>query len=343
MAKHIRGFASDNNSGAHPKVLEALALVNKGHQVGYGDDPYSEEAREKVNKLFGGKAEVFFVFGGTGANVVSIQSAAHSFEAVICAKTAHINEDECGAPEKISGSKLLTLEPVDGKITPQQILPLLHSVGFEHHVQPKLISITQATELGTVYSSGEISALADFAHKHNMFLHIDGARLTNAAAHLDISLREMTKDCGVDIVSFGGTKNGMIFGEAVVFINRGLAKNFKYIRKQSMQLYSKMRFIAAQYNAMLENDLWLQTARHSNSMATLLEKKIKDIAELKVIYPVEANAVFVELPERIIKPLQEEFFFYVWDEEKHQVRWMTSFDTEEADIDDFVDIIKKMI
>ena len=341
--KHERGFASDNNSGFHPQILHALEEANRGHHIAYGDDPYSDVAAHMIRSVLDCDAEVFFVFGGTGANVTAIQASAHSFEGVGCAETAHINEDECGAPEKFSGCKLLTLPTDAGKINSGQIKPILHSVGFEHHVQPRVISITQSTELGTVYQPDEVGELADFAHANNMVLHMDGARIANAAAYFGNDLRGFTRDAGVDIFSFGGTKNGMIFGEALVFLNMDLAKHFKYIRKQSMQLFSKMRYIAAQYQAMLEDDLWLKCAQHSNNMARLLEKEIRKIDGIRILFPVEANAVFAEVPKALIKPLQEEFFFYVWDEEKNWVRWMTSFDTTEEDIKQFTTAINRLV
>ncbi len=264
-----KGFASDNNSGVHPSILKALENANTGHVVGYGDDPYTQKAIEIFKQKFGEETEVFFVFNGTGANVLGLSSVTQSFNSIICAETAHIQEDECGAPEKFTGCKLLPVEPVNGKLTPELIMHHLKGFDFEHHSQPRVISISQVTEMGTVYQPHEIIALADLAHKNNMVLHMDGARISNAAISLNMDFREFTKDCGVDILSFGGTKNGMMMGEAVLFFNPELTTYTKYLRKQSMQLYSKMRFVGAQFIAYFENDRWKETASHSNKMAKL--------------------------------------------------------------------------
>ncbi len=338
-----KGFASDNNSGVHPRILKAMENANKGHVVGYGDDPFTLRAINLFKQKFGQETEVFFVFNGTGANVLGLSTVTQSFNSVICAETAHIQEDECGAPEKFTGCKLLPVEPVNGKLTPGLIQPHLKGFDFEHHSQPKVISISQVTEMGTVYQPKEIIALADIAHKNNMLLHMDGARIANAAVSLNMDFKEFTKDCGVDILSFGGTKNGMMMGEAVLFFNPEITKLTKYIRKQSMQLYSKMRFTGAQFMAYFENDLWKETATHSNNMAKLLENEILKIPELKITQPVEANGVFAIVPRKIIEPLQKEFFFYIWDDTKNEVRWMTSFDTTEEEIYEFVQLIKNLL
>ncbi len=338
-----KGFASDNNSGVHPHILKAMENANKGHVVGYGDDPFTLRAINLFKQKFGQETEVFFVFNGTGANVLGLSTVTQSFNSVICAETAHIQEDECGAPEKFTGCKLLPVEPVNGKLTPGLIQPHLKGFDFEHHSQPKVISISQVTEMGTVYQPKEIIALADIAHKNNMLLHMDGARIANAAVSLNMDFKEFTKDCGVDILSFGGTKNGMMMGEAVLFFNPEITKLTKYIRKQSMQLYSKMRFTGAQFMAYFENDLWKETATHSNKMAKLLENEILKIPELKITQSVEANGVFAIVPRKIIEPLQKEFFFYIWDDTKNEVRWMTSFDTTEEEIYEFVRLIKNLL
>lgn len=338
-----KGFASDNNSGVHPTVFKALENANIGHVVGYGDDLYTQKAISLFKKRFGTETEVFFVFNGTGANVLGLSTVTHSFNSVICAETAHIQEDECGAPEKFTGCKLLPVEPVDGKLTPEAIQHHLKGFDFEHHSQPRVISISQVTEMGTVYQPEEITALAHLAHKNDMLLHMDGARIANAAVALGLDFREFTKDCGVDILSFGGTKNGMMMGEAVLFFNPQLATLTKYIRKQSMQLYSKMRFVGAQFIAYFENDLWKEPATHSNKMAKLLESEVAKIPELKLTQKVEANGVFAIVPPRIIKPLQERFFFYMWNETTSEVRWMTSFDTTEEEIFAFVKLIKELL
>ncbi len=338
-----KGFASDNNSGVHPAIFKAMEEANKGHVVGYGDDAYSQKAIQLFKEKFGSETEVFFVFNGTGANVLSLSTVTQNFNSIICAETAHIQEDECGAPEKFTGCKLIPVEPVNGKVTIKAVLPHLKGFGFEHHSQPKVISISQVTEMGTVYQPEEIRALADLAHQHDMYLHMDGARLSNAAVALEMDFKAFTKDCGVDILSFGGTKNGMMLGEAVLFFNPKLTQNTKYIRKQSMQLYSKMRFVGAQFLAYFENDLWKETATHANRMAKLLEAEIIKIPEIKITQPVNANGIFAIVPPEIISPLKEQFFFYMWDEIRSEVRWMTSFDTTEEEIYAFARLIKELV
>jgi threonine aldolase len=320
-----------------------MEAANHGHVVGYGNDQYTQKAIEVFKENFGQETEVFFVFNGTGANVLSLSSVTQSFHSVICAETAHIQEDECGAPEKFTGCKLLPIEPVNGKITPESIQPHLKGFEFEHHSQAKVISISQVTEMGTIYQPEEIKALADLAHKYNMFLHMDGARIANAAVALEMDFRTFTVDCGVDILSFGGTKNGMMMGEAVLFFNPELTSHTKYIRKQSMQLYSKMRFVGAQFLAYFENNLWKETASHANNMALLLAAEVAKIPEIKLTQPVKANGVFAVVPRKIIEPLQKRFFFYIWDDIKSEVRWMTSFDTTEKEIFEFVELIKKLL
>lgn len=339
----MKGFASDNNAGVHPAILSAMAEANKGHMVGYGDDPYTQKAIRLFKGEFGEETEVFFVFNGTGANVLGLSSVARSWNSVICAETAHIEEDECGAPEKFAGCKLLPVKSANGKITPESIGHHLKGFGFEHHSQPKVISISQVTEMGTVYSPGEIKTLAELAHSHNMYLHIDGARIANAAVALNLPFRSFTKDCGVDILSFGGTKNGMMLGESVLFFNPELAIQTRYLRKQSMQLYSKMRFVGAQFIAYFENALWKRSAAHSNRMAKLLEAEVKKIPELQLTQEVEANGVFAIVPPWIIEPLREKFFFYMWNEAISEVRWMTSFDTTEQEIFDFTALIRELL
>jgi len=338
-----KGFASDNNSGIHPLILKAIENANVGHVVGYGGDPITEKAVQVFKNNFGEETEVFFVFNGTGANVLGLSTATQSFNSIICAETAHIQEDECGAPEKFTGCKLLPVEPINGKLTPESILHHLKGFDFEHHSQPKVISISQVTEMGTVYQPSEIIALADLAHKNNMLLHMDGARIANAAVSLNMDFKEFTKDCGVDILSFGGTKNGMMMGEAVLFFHPELTKLTKYIRKQSMQLYSKMRFTSAQFIAYFENELWKQNATHSNKMAKLLETEVLKIPEIKITQPVDANGVFAIVPPEIIEQLKKRFFFYMWNEAEHEVRWMTSFDTTETEIYEFVSLIKELL
>jgi threonine aldolase len=335
----VRSFASDNNAGVHPEVLTAIATANQGHTVGYGDDRYTASAREKFREHFGADVEVFFVFNGTAANVLSLQAMTHPYHAVICTDVAHIHTDECGAPERFTGCKLVTLPTRDGKLTVPAVRSAYHGIGDEHHVQPKVIAITQATETGQIYQPAEIKALTEFAREHEMFVHMDGARLANAAAALNQNLRQATRELGVDILSFGGTKNGLMGGEAVVFFNTELAENFKFIRKQGMQLASKMRFIAVQFETLLSNDLWLKSARHANAMAKLLEAEVQKIPALKLAYPVEANGVFVKMPREAIERVRERYFFYVWNEESSIVRWMCSFDTTEEDIRQFAGFV----
>lgn len=338
-----RGFASDNNSGIHPEILSAIYAANEGHAVGYGGDKITKMAIQRFKQEFGDETDVYFVFNGTGANVLSLSTLTHSFHSVICAETAHIQMDECGAPEKFTGSKLLPVQTVKGKITPEGISKYLHGFDFEHHSQPKIVSISQVTELGTVYTLDEIKAITTLAHQYGLFVHMDGARLANAAVALDLPFRAFTVDAGVDVLSFGGTKNGMMLGEAVLFFNPELSKNAKYIRKQSMQLFSKMRFVSCQFLAYFNNDLWKTNATHSNKMAKLLAQKIMKIPAIQLTQEVDANGVFAIVPPEIIPQLQEKYFFYMWDEHRSEVRWMTSFDTEEEDILKFAALIKSLI
>ena len=338
-----RSFASDNNAGVHPEMIDAITAANQGHVVAYGDDPFTERAVKVFQKHFGRDIAVYFVFGGTGANVLGLKAATKSYNAVICAETAHINVDECGAPEKFTGCKLLSVSTPDGKITVEQIKHFLHGVGFEHHVQPRVISVSQATEMGTVYTRSELKTLADFAHRNDMLLHLDGARISNAAVSLNANFKEITRDVGVDVMSFGGAKNGMMYGEAVVFFDKQMAADFKYIRKQGMHLPSKMRFISAQFEALLSGDLWKRSATHANRMARILATELEKVPQIKLTQPVEANGVFATLPGKYIPALQKKYFFYVWNEEINEIRLMTSFDTTEDDIAQFVRLVKKTV
>jgi len=338
-----KSFASDNNSGMHPLILKAVENANREDCIAYGDDPYTEKAVEKFKEHFGEDIDVYFVFTGTGANILGLKTVTDSFNAIITAESAHINTDECGAPEKFTGCKLLTIPTSNGKITVGGIKKFMHRIDDAHHSQPKVVSITQSSEKGTVYTKNEIQKIAKFAHKNKMLLHIDGARIANAAASLNMGFKEFTTDAGVDILSFGGTKNGMMLGEAVIFFNKELTGNFKFFRKQGAQLFSKMRFISAQFIEYFSNDLWLKNAKHANEMARLLEKEVRKISKIKITQPVEANGVFAIIPKRYIPLIQEKSFFYVWDEEKGEVRWMTSFNTTEKDVYGFVKIIKETL
>ncbi len=337
-----KGFASDNNAGAHPQVIASLIEANQGHAVGYGGDEITQEVEQIFKNIFGEKTSTYLVFTGTAANALGIMAAGRSYHSVICTDTAHINVDECGAPEKITGSKIISVENENGKLLPERVEPHLHGFGFEHHSQPGIISISQVTELGTVYTPQEIQALADLAHANGMKLHIDGARIANAAASLNLSFKEITVDCGVDLMSFGGTKNGLIMGEALLFFDRELNEGFKYLRKQNMQLFSKMRFVSAQFKAYFKDNLWLTSAKHANKMAKLLAENLKPIKEVQITRPVEANGVFAIIPHHWIAPLQEQYFFYIWDEKESEVRWMTSFDTTEEDIENFTQAIREL-
>ena len=338
-----RSFASDNNAGVHPSIMQAIARANEGHVVAYGDDPFTSRAMETFRDHLGKQTEVFFVFSGTGANALGLSAATHPHHAIICAATAHINVDECGAPEKFTGCKLLPVTTPDGKLRPEQIPPLLHEIGFEHHVQPRVISIAQATEMGTVYTTKELKQLSRFAHDHDLLLHMDGARISNAAAGLNVSLKAITRDAGVDVLSFGGAKNGMMYGEAVVFFDKSLAKDFKYTRKQGTHLPSKMRFISAQFEALLTGDLWRQNAAHANQMAQLLASELRTIPQVEITQNVESNGVFARVPRQYIPTLQKHYFFYVWNESISEARFMTSFDTTEDDIRDFVALVKRTV
>ncbi|HUS86556.1 MAG TPA: low specificity L-threonine aldolase [Bacteroidales bacterium] len=338
-----RGFASDNNSGVHPEILKEMTRVNEGHVIGYGDDKYTSEAEELFGIILGPETEVFFVFNGTAANVLGLTCITRSWNSVITAHTAHIEQDECGAPEKYTGCKVLTIDTPDGKLSPELLGKHMHGFGFEHHSQPKVVSISQVSEMGTVYSPDEIRALADYVHGHDMLLHMDGARIANAAAALDVPFKEFTADSGVDVVSFGGTKNGMMYGESICFLRPGLSEDFKYIRKQGMQLASKMRFISAQFIAYFRNDLWLVNARHSNSMAKILAEQIDKIPDIKITQRVEANGIFVVLPPQIAERIRQTYFFYPWNEEISEYRLMTSWDTTEKDIKGFISLLKEVL
>jgi threonine aldolase len=341
--KPARSFASDNNAGIHPEVLKAISAANQGHTVGYGDDVYTEAAVRKFEEHFGPDIAVFFVFNGTAANCLSLKALTNSYHAVICSEAAHIYTDECGAPEKFTGCKLIPIPAPDGKLTVESVKHAYHGIGDQHYVQPRGISITQSTEMGTVYKPGEIKALAKFAHEREMFLHMDGARIANAAASLRLNLRQATRDLGVDVLSFGGTKNGLMGAEAVVFFDKKLGMDFRFLRKQGMQLASKMRFVSVQFEILLSDDLWLRSAQRANHMAKLLEKELKKIAQVRIVYKVEANGVFAAIPRSTIARIKRRYFFYVWNEEKSVVRWMCSFDTTEEDVKEFARFVTETV
>ncbi len=328
-----RAFASDNWAGVHPEILEALARTNVGHAPAYGADAVTEEALELFRTHFGPDTEVYFCFNGTGTNVVGLQSLLRPFEAVVCAEGAHISVDECGAPERFLGSKLLTVATADGKLTSELAATAVQGIGDEHHVQARVVSVTQSSEVGTVYTVDELSALSEWAHSQGMLVHLDGARIANAAAGLGVDFGAFGRAAGVDVVSFGGTKNGALGAEAVVTFRTEASTSLRFLRKQSMQLSSKMRFVAAQFVALLTDDLWLRSATHANAMASRLGAGVARLPGVELAYPVQANGVFAVLPPRVTTALQADVPFYVWDEATGVVRWMASFDTTEADVD----------
>lgn len=333
MVSTGKSFGSDNHAGVHPEVLDAIARANAGHQPAYGEDEETRRLERLVTEHFGEGARGYPVWGGTGANVLGLASLLRPYDAVICATTAHIHTDECGAPERVHGMKLLTVPTADGKLDCDNIASRLAGLGDQHHVQPRAVSITQATELGTCYTSGEIREIAELVHEHGLYLHLDGARLANAAAGLGCNLRELTTDAGVDILSFGATKNGALGAEAVVALRPGAAEDFRFLRKQGMQLPSKMRFVSAQLVALLSDGLWLRNAEHAGAMARRLAKGIREIPGVTVEHPVQANAVFATLVPEHIAELRKLWTFEVWDHARHQVRWMASFDTTAEDVD----------
>ena len=335
-------FGSDNHSGVHPIILKAIKDANSGYCIAYGEDGYTDKVIEKFKEHFGSKIKVFFVNNGTAANILGLKTVLESFNSIICAETAHLNVHECCGPEKFIGCKIDTIKTKDGKLNVELIKPKLVGTGDPHMAQPKLISITQPTELGTVYTQDELKKLSDFAHKNKMLIHMDGARLCNAAKYLDCNLKDITTKAGIDILSFGGTKNGMMFGDAVIFFDKKHAKNFEFIRKQGMQLTSKMRYLSVQFNEMLSNDLWKKNAKHANNMAQYLYEKLKDIPNFTVTQKVESNALFVKIPKKFNSKILKKYFFHVFDEQDNVIRLMCSFQTKKEDIDKFVNYLKKI-
>jgi len=334
-----RFFASDNAAPVHQEVMDAITAANHGHAISYGDDRWTRESVNSLRSLLGRNASVHYVYNGTGANVLGMQAAIAGYHAVVCTDVSHINTDECGAPERHTGAKLLAVPTTDGRMAADQILPHLHAIGVEHHSQPRVVSLTQSTELGTVYDPDVVREIARVCHAHGLLLHVDGARIGNAAVALGAEPGEITGKLGVDILSLGGTKNGMMFGEAVVFFRPELAQAFPYIRKQGMQLASKMRYIAAQFQALYGTDLWRRLAAHANEMASYLRDELERLDGVQVVYPVQANAVFAKLPSRIVERVRKDVFFYVWDESAGIVRLMCSYDTTVADVRALVDAI----
>jgi threonine aldolase len=338
----MRSFASDNNAGAHPEVLAAMAAANADHAPAYGEDGWTRRAEECFRAAFGEQARAFPVWGGTAANVLAIRATCRAWEGVACCATAHINVHEAGAPERLAGVKLLTLPAPDGKLRPEQLDALLAARGDEHAVQLRLVSLTQATELGSSYSQSELRALCDRAHELDLLVHVDGARLANAAAHHELPLRSLTTDVGVDVLSFGATKLGAVGAEAVVFLREELAGDFAFLRKQTGQLASKMRFVSAQLVALLTGDLWLALASHANAMAARLAGAAGEIPGVSITQPVQANQVFAALPAHVIEPLQAQIPFHVWSRERCEVRWVCSWDTKPAEVDALVAALARL-
>lgn len=338
----MRSFASDNNSGVHPLIMDALLKANDNHAVGYGDDPWTAAATAKLKEVFGELASPFFVFNGTGANSVALQAVTRSFNSILCAETAHINVDECGAPARMTGCTMVTIPTPDGKLTPELIKPHLHNFGVCHHSQPKAVYISQVSELGTVYSIEEVKAIADLLHAHAMYLHMDGARLANACAYLKCSMKEVTVDAGVDILSFGGTKNGMMMGEAVISFRPEITENLQYIRKQSAQLASKLRYLSCQFIPYLENNIWLDNATKANNGALRLAGILKQYQQIRFTQKIESNQLFFTIPAEAVKKLQERYYFYMWNEEAGEARLVTSWDTTDQDIEQIAETLKEI-
>lgn len=333
---NMRSFGSDNNASVHPKIMEALTDANRDQAPGYGDDEWTQRASESVRSLFDGEVLPLFVYNGTGSNMVALQLMTRSYNSILCAETAHIAVDECNAPGKFTGSMLRPVDTPDGKLTPELLRPYLTGFGFEHHSQPGALYVSQCTELGTVYTPEELKALVDFVHGYGLKVHLDGARIANAAVSLGVSIKEISQDCGVDTMTLGGTKNGLMFGECVVVFDKSLFDAAKYVRKQSGQLASKMRYISAQFSAYLENGLWLECAAHANRMAGILYRRLSAIPGIVFTQKVQSNQLFLTMPKKVSEKLSEDYFFYYWNEAVGEVRFVTSFDTVEKDIDNLV-------
>lgn len=335
----MRSFASDNNSGVHPQVMEALHQANLDHALGYGDDRWTEEAVRKIRETFTPDCEPLFVFNGTGSNVVALQLMTRSYHSIICAETAHIYVDECGSPVKMTGSQIRPIATLDGKLTPELIRPYLHGFGDQHHSQPAAIYLSQCTELGTIYTPEELKAITALAHEYGMRVHMDGARIANACASLHLSLKELTVDCGIDVLSFGGTKNGLMMGECVVIFDDTLKSEARFVRKQSAQLSSKMRYLSCQFTAYLTDDLWLKNASHANALAQRLYEALRRCPDVRFTQKAESNQLFLTMPRPVIDRLLQSYFFYFWNEAADEIRLVTSFDTTEEDVDAFISLL----
>ena len=339
----MKSFGSDNNSGVHPQIIQAVIDANQGDAVGYGDDEWTGKADSVFRKIFGEDVQPYYVFNGTGSNTIALQALTRSYQSIICAATAHIYTDECGAPAKAAAAVLKPIPTPDGKLTPERIAGELYGLGVQHHSQPQVIHISQSTEMGTVYTAEEVKAICDFAHSHHLYVHMDGSRLANACAHTGIGLRELSRDCGVDILSLGGTKNGMMMGEAIVAFRPEWNESLMYLRKQSAQLYSKMRYLSAQYTAYFQNDLWLQNAAHANAMAEYLASRVHNFPGVRFTQKVEVNSLFLILPQEAILKMLESYFFYIWDESTNEIRLVCSWDTTPSDVDAFVECLKTIL
>lgn len=338
----MRSFASDNNSGVHPQVMQALSEANKDHALGYGDDLWTEEAICKIREAFTPDCEPLFVFNGTGSNVVALQLMTRSYHSIVCAETAHIYVDECGSPVKMTGCQIRPVATPDGKLTPELIAPYLHGFGDQHHSQPAAIYLSQCTELGTIYTPEELKAITTLAHRQGMRVHMDGARIANACAALNLSLKAMTVDCGIDVLSFGGTKNGLMMGECVIVFDESLKAEARFVRKQSAQLASKMRYLSCQFTAYLAGDLWLRNATHANAMAHKLYEALNRYPGVRFIQKAESNQLFLTMPRPIIDRMLQSYFFYFWNEAADEIRLVTSFDTTEQDIEEFINLLHRV-
>lgn len=343
IKNNFRSFASDNNAPIDREILNAIINANENHCVGYGEDIYTQKLFELLKDMLGDSIVPFITFNGTGANTLALKQVLKPYQSVICAATSHINVDETSAPENIVGCKLLPIPTKDGKLTIDLIKPLLSVKGDIHHSQPKVVAISNSTEVGTVYKKDELKRLAEFCHENDLILFCDGARISNAAANIDSNIKEITIDVGIDIFTIGGTKNGLMLGELIIFANRELAEGFQFLHKTGLQLASKMRFLSSQFIAFFEDDRWKKNAKHANYMAKLLEEKLKKFNIVKFVYPVEANGLFVKLERKYIEKLLEKYFFYIWDEDENIIRLMTSFDTNIKDIEDFIDYFSKIL